>query len=305
MKEFIKAICFIGGCLFFIPFLIVYGGGYQNEEILQKLAAQNSAAHHKREENSLIDEEKIISILAKEIPYNFEYEAIKAQAVVIRTYMTRRVLGIQNKGELIGYAEEEMKELWGEDFEHIYATYKEAVKDTENQIILYDSEPIEALYHRASSGMTRSAKDVYNVDVHYLQGVTSEKDKLTKQIELKKKDMVSMLIEVYPDLVVDEDNLENQMQIVEKDQSEYIKTIQIGNTIISGEEFRKILGLPSSNFKVFKQSDSLVFDVRGIGHGVGLSQNGANELAKEGKKYDEIISHYYTDVTIKNNQYKK
>ncbi|WP_069998894.1 SpoIID/LytB domain-containing protein [Cellulosilyticum sp. I15G10I2] len=305
MREFIKAICFIGGCLFFIPFMVVYVGGYQNENLLQEINSVSQTQSAQKNTSDFIQEEQIIGILAKEIPYTYEYEAIKAQAVVIRTYMARRILGIQNKGELIGYSLEEMQDLWGESFNNIYATYQDAVKETQNEIILYDSEPIEALYHRANGGKTRSAHEIYNVEVPYLISVMSEKNPVTKQVEMSKHEMSNKLREVYSDLIVDEKTLENQIQIVEKDEAEYIKSIQIGNRVIKGEEFRKIIGLPSSNFKIFNHGETLIFDVKGAGSGVGLSQNGANELAKEGKKYHEIIKHYYTDIIIQNYIHKK
>ena len=305
MKEFIKAIGFIGGCLFLIPFIIVYAGGYQKEDLLQKITMEQAGIESQKDSSDFIDKDQIIGILAREIPYTYEYEAIKAQAVVIRTYMARRILGIQNKGELIGYTEQEMKELWGQDYRSIYGTYEEAVNETQDEIIVYENEPIEALYHRASAEKTRSAKDVYNVEVPYLKSIDSEKNPITKQIQMQKTEVANKLREVYEDLTVDENTLENQIQIVEKDEAEYIKSIQIGNSIIKGEEFRKIMKLPSSNFIIFNQGDTLVFDVKGSGHGVGLSQNGGNELAKEGKNYQEIIKHYYQDVTVEKYLYKK
>ncbi|MDF2878346.1 MAG: SpoIID/LytB domain protein [Clostridia bacterium] len=305
MKNFIRTIAFIGGCLFLIPLIIVYASGYQSGEVLQEINRQKQQEAAKANNPSLIDQEKLIGILAKEVPYTHEYEAVKAQAVVVRTYMARRILGIQNKGELVGYTAEEMKKLWGENYNDIYKTYEQAVKETQNEIILYNDEPIEALYHEASGGRTRDAKAVYNVDIPYLKNVVSEEDNISKQIKLSKSEMANQLREVYPDIVIDETLLENQIQIVEKDEAEYIKSIQIGNAILKGEDFRTILGLPSSNFSIFNQGKYLVFDVRGVGHGIGLSQNGANELAKSGKTYKDIIKYYYTDISIQNYVYKK
>jgi stage II sporulation protein D len=305
MKGFLKVICFIGGALFLIPIMIVYAGGYQNENLLQQMTVQNQAGQSEDNKTSFIDQEKIIGVLAKEIPYTYEYETIKAQAVIIRTYLARRMLGIQNKGELAAYTEGEMKELWGENYEHIYATYYEAVKDTQNEMIFYDDEPIEALYHKACGGRTRSAEDVYHVQIPYLQSVASEGDTVSKQMELQKKEIVAKLIEVYPEIMIDENTLENQIQIVERDGTEYIKNIQIGNVIINGEQFRKLLELPSSNFKIYDKNSKLIFDIKGEGSGVGVSQNGANELAKGGKLYKDILKHYYTDVTVENYTYKK
>ena len=105
--------------------------------------------------------------------------------------------------------------------------------------------------------------------------------------------------------MLQEENLEAQIQIIEKDQSEYVKSLQIGNQIIDGEEFKNLLDLPSSCFKIFNQQDWLVFDVKGEGNGIGFSQNGANEWAKEGKDYKELIYAYYKDVKIGEYNYKR
>lgn len=305
MREFIKSIGFIGGCLFFIPLLIVYAGGYQNTQLLSNTPTQISNQVTVESAVDVIEESQLIGILAKEIPYTYEYEAIKAQAVVIRTYMLRRILGMQNQGVFTSYSLEELQELWGENYQAIYKTYQEAVQETQNEIIVYQAQPIEALYHKASAEKTRSAKDVYQLEVPYLQSVEGEKHPISEQIRLSKSDIVNQLKEIYPDMIVEETLLENQIQIVERDPSEYVKYIQIGNTMITGEEFRKLIGLPSSHFKIFHQDKVLVFDVKGSGHGVGLSQNGSNELAKSSKDYKEIITHYYTNVEVQKYLAKK
>lgn len=99
-------------------------------------------------------------------------------------------------------------------------------------------------------------------------------------------------------MIVDIGTLENQIQIIEKDEADYVKSIQVGNVTLKGEEIKELLDLPSSCFKVYSSGDELIFDVRGIGQGIGLSQNGANELAKQGMNYKDIIKYYYTDVMI-------
>ena len=294
MKDIIRAMFIIGGCLFSIPLIVVYASGYKEG---QMLAMINESTPD--EEKDIVTKEALISVLAKEIPYTYEDEAIKAQAVITRTYMARRILGYQNKGQLIGYTKEEMKVLWGEHYETIYAAYEAAVEETENEMLFYKDNLIEPLYHRASAGHTRDASEIYNMEVSYLKGVESKQDTITKQVKLSKENIVEKLRNQYSNLEVETDLLENQIQIIERDAAEYVKSIQVGNIILQGEEFRNLLGLPSSNFKIFKMDEDLIFDVKGIGNGIGLSQNGANELAKEGMDYKNILHFYYTDIEIK------
>ncbi len=304
MQKLVKMLCFIGTGLFLIPIIIIYGSGYNRQEILTKIQADTISQNENKEE-TLLDESLIIPILAKEMPYTYEYETIKAQAVVIRTYMARRALGLQTKSELSGYTEDEMKSLWQDEYESIYETYKEAVEETKDELILYNGQPIQPIYHKASGEYTRDAKDVYDVEVPYLVSVQNKNASINTQIKISKVEVITALRKKYPQLIADEDTLENQIQIIEKDKAGYIKNIQVGNIILDGESFKDLVGLESSNFKIYLSGNQLIFDVVGSGNGVGFSQNGANELAKQGKNYKEILEHYYKGIQIesyKNNE---
>lgn len=303
MKKFFKQLIFISSCLFFIPFFTIYATGYDYHLLQSQLIADKK--EDSQEDIAVIDKEHLVGVLAHEVPYTYEYENLKAQAVVMRTHLLRRKLGLETNTQVLSYTKEEMQGIWKDDFNTIYATYMQAVEETGNKVILYKGEPIQALYHNASAGMTRNAKDVYEIDVPYLQSIKCELDQITKQVEIPKKEVVKRLKENYPNILVDENYLENQIQVIEKDSAEYIKNIQIGNIILTGEQFKNILHLPSSHFKYFTQDDKLLFDVQGVGHGVGISQNGSNELAKTGKNYKEIIQYYYKGVTIENYSMKK
>lgn len=301
MKDYLKMFICVGSCFILLPIFIIRitGAEVQNIPITSRFEQQE-------EEKDIIKEETLIGILAKEIPYTYEMEAIKAQAIVERTYMARRILGIQKNGAIVGYTEEEMKYLWGEEhYEEIYNKYKEAVESTRKKLIMYDNKPIEALYHEASSGRTRDAKSIYKQEVPYLKGVESSVDKVSRQIKYSKREIVAKLQEAYPNLVVETDTLEKQLQIVKKDEAEYISAVQIGNITVSGEKLKELLELPSSAFKLYNSGDEIIFDVRGIGMGIGLSLNGANELAKEGMLYEDILHYYYTDVTIEEYEVQK
>lgn len=294
MKGYLQMFICIGSCFILLPIFIIHICGVEVEH-----NTITSQVIKEQEDTDIIEEDTLIGILAKEIPYTYEIEAIKAQAIVERTYMARRILGIQKKGAIVGYTQEEMKALWGDEkYQEIYNLYKEAVESTRKKLILYDNKPIEALYHEASSGRTRDAESVYKQEVPYLKSVDSSVDKISKQVKYTKKEIVRRLKEVYPNLVVDTDTLEKQLQVVKKDEAEYISALQIGNITISGEALKELLNLPSCAFKMYHSGDEIIFDVRGSGNGIGLSLNGANELAKQGMLCEDILHHYYTDVTI-------
>lgn len=300
MKSYFQMLVYVGSCFILLPIFIIHLSGIEIGSI-----EGNIGVVAQQEAEDIINEETLIGILAKEIPYTYEPEALKAQAVVERTYMARRILGIQTKGAIVGYTVEEMKQLWGEDYHEIYNTYAEAVEATKRKLIMYDNKPIEALYHMASSGKTRDAKNVYKQEIPYLKSVESSEDKISEQIKYSKKEIVERLKVAYPSLVTQASTLAEQLQVVKKDEADYIMVVQIGNITLSGEQLKEILELPSCAFKMYNSGEDIIFDVRGIGTGLGLSLNGANELAKQGMLYEEILKHYYAEVTIEDYEVQK
>lgn len=306
MDRWIKVLIFIWSVLFILPYGLIRVSGYDvglafNQKLMESkhLKSSSTGSSNNQKNDPLIKDKEIIAILARSIPYTYEIDTIRAQAIIIRTYLARRKLGIATEGELQKYTEEEMKKIWQENYDKIYAIYQEATQDTKGLVIYYNDELIEPVYHQASGGMTRDSRDVYDVDVPYLKSVKSTQDAVIKQTEFRKEELVSLLTSAYEDIILDERIIENQIQIVERDKADYIKQIQVGNVIIKGEEFKELLGLPSSNFKVVSSGDQIIFVTKGIGHGVGFSQNGANEMVKSGKHYEDILKYYFQDITIK------
>ncbi len=306
MDKWIKVLIFIWSVLFALPYVLIQLSGYNtNATLSQKLLESKNLKENLKEEtadqkvDALIEAEEVIAALAKAIPYTYEMDTLRAQAIITRTYLARRKLNIAQEGELKKYSEEEMKEIWKENYDKIYDIYYEAVTDTKDLVIYYNDELIEPVYHNASGGSTRDSIDVYEVDIPYLKSVNSPQDTIIQQNEFEKEEFVSSLKSKYPEIIVDEKSIENQIQIIERDKSDYIKQIQVGNVIIKGELFRQLLGLHSSNFKVVLSNNKLVFVTKGIGHGVGFSQNGANEMVKSGKNYEDILNYYFKDISIK------
>ncbi|NLJ87881.1 MAG: stage II sporulation protein D [Epulopiscium sp.] len=256
-------------------------------------------------------EEYIKGVVAAEMPASFELEALKAQGVAARTYAIRKMRQNNNKDKadistdsVKGQAylsQEKLKQKWGDNFYTYYNKISQAVDDTKGEILVYEEEPIEAVFHSTSAGITQSAKDIWQVDVPYLQSVESigEEDSpaFMEEKKLSKEEIVEALKNKYPDIIIQD--LVGQIQIIERSSGGYIKKIQIGNKIFSGEEVRNLFNLKSSCFSIKEEGDYLIFITKGYGHGAGMSQYGANYMAKEGKTYIEILKHYYKDVEIK------
>lgn len=300
MKQ-IGAWCLILlGILIGIPTIVVYGGGHYNEELLQNVKKLKGQDENKALEEEALEKELILA-LAKVVEPTESEEAIKAYAVMLRTYKLRRQLGIVSKGSLATMTEDEMKLQWGKEYNSYYSKLEKAVKDTAGEVIYYENELIEPIYHKESAGWTRSAKAIYKQEIPYLQSVESKTDAVEETLSFTEDEFIQLLQQAYAHLSLQPEVLSQQIQIVVKDQVGYIESLQIGNLLIDGESLRKILGLPSACFTVTQTEEDIMFHVKGIGHGIGLSQHGANEMAKEGSTYKEILSYYYTGIEIKLN----
>lgn len=300
MKQ-IGAWCLILlGLLIGIPTLVVYMGGYYSTELLQSVKGTRGGSENKDLQEQQLEQE-LISALAKVVSPTESEEAIKAYAVILRTYRLRRQLGIVSKGSLTCMTEEEMREVWGENYDSYYAKLKKAIEDTADEVIYYQDELIEPIYHKESAGWTRNAKAIYKQDIPYLQPVECVADTVEESFDFTVDEFVSLLQQAYAHLSLQPEALTQQIQIVAKDQAGYIESLQIGNLLIEGETLRKILGLPSACFTVTQTSSSISFNVRGIGHGIGLSQHGANDMATNGATYKEILAYYYTGTSVKIN----
>ncbi|MGL4736438.1 MAG: SpoIID/LytB domain-containing protein [Cellulosilyticaceae bacterium] len=297
MKKLLIALGCLFGSVVLIPTTVVMVGGYYTPNMLQGLTRLEQ--NYDEEVAKQAFNESIVRVLAKTVPSDYEMEALKAQAIIVRTYMLKRQSqGTYEQGALGELSMEQMKNLWKDDYEEIYERYMSAVTATDNQVITYQEDLIEPIYHEASGGMTRKAKVIYGTDQPYLQAVKSEENLPDVQVPFSKEEVVNKLSTVYPELMAEPTLIEQQIQIISKDGSGYIESLQIGNVVVTGEELGKILGLASSSFDIGYTKEQLIFYVRGIGSGVGLSQNGANEMAKKGKKYEEILTYYYTNVQI-------
>ena len=259
-------------------------------------------------------DEYLYGVVSAEMPASFEEEALKAQAVVARTYTIYKIIhngGKHGDADICDdstccqawISEKDRKDKWDDDEkESNWNKILNAVNSTKGEIITYEGEPINAFFHSNSGGETEAPIDVWGGSGYpYLQSVsTSGEDaysQYSSEVELSKDEFVEEIKEVHSDFEIDFDE-EDCIKIEEYTDGNRVKTIKIGNLELSGVEVRTIMGLRSANFKITIDGDNIKFEVTGYGHGVGMSQTGADSLAKEGKTYKEIIHHFYTDVEI-------
>lgn len=201
-------------------------------------------------------------------------------------------------------SKDERLEKWDEDVRTSnWEKITNAVDSTQGKVITYDGKPIDAFFHSNSGGITETANNVWGGDnLPYLQSVQTAGEEgysaYNSEVQLSKDELINKLKTKYSDLEIDF-NQENCIEIVSYTESNRVKTIRFGNTEIAGTEARSLLGLKSTNFSFEINGDVIKFKVLGYGHGVGMSQTGADSMAKGGSSAEEIIEHFYSGVEIK------
>ncbi|MDI3481305.1 MAG: stage sporulation protein [Tepidanaerobacteraceae bacterium] len=264
-------------------------------------------------------EEYVKGVVAAEMPAGFQMEAIKAQAVAARTYAYLRWREAGGNGCSLHpeadvcddpthcqawITKGEMLRKWGIfSFYHYYSKINQAVSATEGMIMLYDGKPIDPVFFSTSNGKTENSEDVWENYIPYLRSVTSPDEETSpKFLEIKQfpiDDVVMKLRQKWPDIVIDSKNPERQWKVLEVSAGGRIKTMQVGNKTIKGTEFRQLFDLNSTDIKWERAGKSIKFTCVGFGHGVGMSQYGANAMARNGSTFVDILKHYYTGVEIK------
>lgn len=254
----------------------------------------------------------LYGVVASEMPADFEIEALKAQAVVARTYTIYQIKngGKHENADMCDSAlccqawisKENRLARWEENVrEEYWNKIVRAVNDTKGKFVLYNNEPINALFHSNSGGKTELAINVWGGNFPYFQAVeTSGEDTYTSynsEVEVSKDELIKRMLEKYSGFKINFED-EECIKILEYTDGDRVQKIKIGNIEISGVECRKIFELKSAKFNFEILENSVKFEVIGYGHGVGLSQCGSDFLAKQGMLYNEIIKYYYKDVEI-------
>lgn len=330
-KILLYIITFVSIC-FFLPFFFTKKeekpalatiGENKEQEITQNEQLNNEnkqyqtirLLHTKTNQIEEIElDEYLYGVVAAEMPASFQKEALKAQAVVARTYTIYKIQNNQSKHEGADICDdstccqawitkEDRLSRWEEALrESNWNKIVEAVNSTKGKIITYEGQPINAFFHSNSGGKTETTINVWGGDNYpYLQAVTTagEEDytQYQSEVTLTKQTFIDKMREKHADFEIDFEK-EDCIQILEYTDGDRVKKIKIGNIEISGVEVRTILGLKSANFTIERKQDTIKFSVKGYGHGVGMSQTGADSMAKQGSNYEEIIKHFYTGVTI-------
>ena len=256
----------------------------------------------------------LLGVVSAEMPANFEQEALNAQALVARTYTIYSIVHNQDKhGEAdicddsnccqAWISKEDRMARWEEaERESNWRKIEVAVNTTAGRIITYNGEVIDAFFHSNSGGTTEAPVNVWGgTNYPYLQSVeTAGEDaysQYSSEVVLTKEELQNKILAKHSDFTIDY-NQSDCIQILEYTESGRVKTIKIGNLNLSGVEVRSTLGLKSANFEVTIDGDNIKFAVKGYGHGVGMSQTGADSMAKSGSNYEEIVKHFYTGVEI-------
>lgn len=255
----------------------------------------------------------LCNVVSAEMPADYEIQALQAQAIVARTYTIYKILNKKHENADIcdsstccqaWISKEDRLARWEEQKrEANWQKISEAVNNTAGKIITYNNQPINAFFHSNSGGITEIPVNVWGgTGYPYLQSVeTSGEDgykQYQSEVEFTQEELINKLKTKYADISIDFSNNED-IKIIDYTESTRVKTVKFGNHQLSGVETRMILGLKSTNFEITKNGDKIKFSVKGYGHGVGMSQTGADAMAKQGNNAEEIIKHFYTGVEIK------
>lgn len=261
-----------------------------------------------RQRRGYVDvEEYLVGVVAKQMPADYEKEALKAQAVIARTYVYRQMEGqdeIRESELNLEYLEEEqMEKLWGKPkFLEYYQKIRQAVEETAEKTMTCSGEYVEPLFHRASAGQTRDGDQAHP----YLVSVDSREDMeaegyLTMNVWTP-QEFADLIRQIPEGERVTADQIPETIQLIARDKAGYVTEIQIGTHIFDGESIGKVLGLPSAAYSLESYGTGVRAVCRGHGHGYGMSQYGAHIKAREGMKAEDILGYYYHDIVIQSGE---
>ena len=257
-------------------------------------------------------EEYITGVISAEMPADFEIEALKAQAMAARTYIIRRLAGknfsdvpegahvTDTEQHQVYMDSQQQKERWGSDYDWKIRKVRQAVVETQGQVLTYEGKPIDATFFSTSNGFTENSEEYWAQKIPYLRSVQVPWDKKSPKYEGTQSFTLKQLEEkLGTKIALQASTPDKGIKITEKTTGNRIAKLQIGDAIFTGRAFREKLNLPSSAFDIQVQQDGTIhITTFGYGHGVGMSQWGANGMAKEGKKADDIVKYFYQGIAI-------
>ena len=249
-------------------------------------------------------ESYVAGVVSSEMSPDFEPEALKAQSLAARTYIVDHLLH-QDDGQesdvtdttqhQVFKNDNELKKQWGSKYDENMKKVKAAVTATKGEILTYKDAPIFPAFFSTSNGYTENSEDYWDDELPYLRSVESPWDEDSPKFLDQQTFTIDQIKEK---LAVDLPNQEPLGIDVTRTDSQRVKEIDLAGNKLSGREVREKLELQSSDFTIKQKNDHLIFTTKGYGHGIGMSQYGANSMAKEGKTYQEIVKYYYSDVEV-------
>ncbi|MBR2151853.1 MAG: stage II sporulation protein D [Clostridia bacterium] len=260
-------------------------------------------------------EEYLFGVVAGEMNITFEEEALKAQTIAAYSLALHRKakrdkvpdknimnadVTADSKVDQAFLTKEQIKEKWGNNYEQYAKKLERIISLVKGEYLTYKGEIAQTVYHDTSSGKTETAENMWGSAIEYLTSVQSVGDILNPEyltkVSVAKDEFVRLLSK--NDVKISSDKLKSEIEIISRTESGTVLSIKLGDKTLKGTKIREIFNLRSANFDISITDDKVEFTVRGYGHGVGMSQYGANEMAKQGSSYDEILKWYYKGCEI-------
>lgn len=323
MKEHLQLMAAAALILLIIP-LVGYAGKSSSAKRADSSAKEQTVTLYQTQSGDVLSlsmHDYIVGAVMAQMPAEFEPAALEAQAILAATYARNRHLSEQEQPneKLHGadmsddttlyqayFTEDQAKELYGADYQNAYEKISVAADKAVNVTLTYNGEPIQAAFHAISPGATESSLTMWGEDIPYLQSVESsadaQLDECSSSLEISDKQLRDKLKEEFGDIAESKDTDDSGDELFSaagKSDNGTVLTVKIGNEVYPAERFCSLLGLRSQNFTAKLEDGIWHFSVKGCGHLVGMSQYGANEMAKDGSSAAEILMHYFPGTEIK------
>ncbi len=252
----------------------------------------------------------IFGVVAAEMPALFDKEALKAQAVAAYTFACYRINNPTNNDYHIAadgdtaqcfITREEAAARWGEKAEEYSKKIDDCISEVEGEVLTFEGAPILAAYHAISPGTTNACVDVWGSELPYLKSVESPGDQLADQFLSEATFTTEELTQKLKSIAPASSDGKEYFKNIKTTNNGLVKNLEFSGKKVSGAELCKLLGLRSSNFTINFSDNKFTFTVKGYGHGVGMSQTGADYMAKQGNTYEEILLHYYKGASLQKN----
>ncbi len=324
MRNYLIGICIFIGAVLIMPMIVLIGNNNIKKSGFSEL--QNFKPEYISSfkmydvfNDIIVDlslEDYLIGSVFAQMPAEFEPEAIKAQVVICHTYILRQHYIQKNKptNELNGadfsndsriyqpyYDEQQARIVYGENYDAYYNKISSCVNEVLEYVILYKGQPIVASFHSMSGGMTESAQNVWGESVPYLVSIDSSFDSecegFIETRQITSDEMYARLTQGLDEVSLPEDKTK-WISFKQISQANSPLVVTVGDKDFKGSEIQELLSVRSPFYNIFFSDNMFTIEAKGYGHGVGLSQYGAQALAISSKNFDEILNHYYTDVNV-------